>query len=254
MTNFKCHPRSNEKSWHCHKFYKSAIVWEKLESYEFNLNAFWKTFSIYNWQIKLGNDNYARKLYREASKNYRKSIYLLDNTSVKDEAEEARWKAVMLKLYLNMSAVCLKQSKPKKCIFYCKLALDFEPNNVKSLFRYGQASLINSNCLYNLFVNICVRVKSLRILQDFDRSRKFLVRAYNLDPSNKDIANEIQRLNEFDKCQYTYNYYLRLNNLIIKVWLASTICLRETFTSVCLTIPRQSWPLIQNRQVQVKNS
>jgi len=130
---------------------------------------------ICNCLRELGNDNYARKLYREASKNYRKSIYLLDNTSVKDEAEEARWKAVMLKLYLNMSAVCLKQSKPKKCIFYCKLALDFEPNNVKSLFRYGQ---------------------SLRILQDFDRSRKFLVRAYNLDPSNKDIANEIQRLND----------------------------------------------------------
>lgn len=130
---------------------------------------------ICNCLRELGNDNYGRKLYKEASKKYRKSIYLLDNTSVKDEAEETRWKAVMLKLYLNMSAVCLKQSKPKKCIYYCKLALDFEPQNVKSLFRYGQ---------------------SLRILQDFERSRKFLLRAYNLVPSNKDIANEIEKLNE----------------------------------------------------------
>lgn len=130
---------------------------------------------ICNCLRELGNDNYGRKLYKEASKKYRKSIYLLDNTNVKDEEEEARWKSVMLKLYLNMSAVCLKQSKPKKCIYYCKLALDFEPNNVKSLFRYGQ---------------------SLRILQDFERSRKFLLKAYNLVPSNKDIANEIEKLNE----------------------------------------------------------
>lgn len=40
-----------------------------------------------------------------------------------------------------MSAVCLKQAKPKKCIYYCKLALDFEPQNIKSLFRYGQVNL-----------------------------------------------------------------------------------------------------------------
>lgn len=77
-------------------------------------------------------------MYREASKRYRKAIYLLDNTSVKDEEEEIKWKAVMLKLYLNMSAVCIKQSKPKKCIYYCKMSLDYEPNNVKSLYRYGK--------------------------------------------------------------------------------------------------------------------
>jgi len=130
---------------------------------------------ICNCLRQLGNDNYGRKLYREASKKYRKSIYLLENTGVKDDTEEMEWKRVMLKLYLNMSAVCLKQSKPKKCIYYCKLSLDFEPQNIKSLFRYG---------------------KSLRILQDFERSRKFLVKAYNLEPSNKDISIEIEKLND----------------------------------------------------------
>lgn len=130
---------------------------------------------ICNCLRELGNDNYGRKLYKEASKKYRKSIYLLENTNVKDDEEEIRWKSVMLKLNLNMSAVCLKQSKPKNCIFYCKASLDFDPQNVKSLYRYGQ---------------------SLRILQDFERSKKFLIRAYNLSPSNKDIANEIEKLNE----------------------------------------------------------
>jgi tetratricopeptide (TPR) repeat protein len=111
--------------------------------------------------------------YREASKKYRKAIYLLDNTTVKTDAEENEWKRVMLKLNLNMSQVCLKQQKPKKTIFYCKEVLYLDPENVKALFRYGS---------------------SLRILQDFDRSRMFLLRAYKLNPSCSDITKEIQAL------------------------------------------------------------
>ena len=33
-------------------------------------------------------------------------------------------------------------------------------------------------------------------MQDFDRSRKFLLRAYKLNPACQDITNEIQKLNE----------------------------------------------------------
>lgn len=143
--------------------------------------------------FKLGNDNYERKNYRDASKKYRKSIYLLDNVSVKDDEEEKRWKATMLKLYLNMSQICLRQNKPKKTIYYCKLSLDIEPHNVKALFRYGS---------------------SLRLLQDFDRARQFLVRAYNLAPSNNDIALELQRLDEMVARYKTIekNMYSRMFN------------------------------------------
>ena len=74
-----------------------------------------------------------------------------------------------------MSQICLKQLKPKKTIFYCKEALQMEPENVKALFRYGS---------------------SLRILQDFDRSRKFLLKAYKLNPSCKEITDEIQLLDD----------------------------------------------------------
>lgn len=76
--------------------------------------------------------------YKESSKKYRKAIYLLDNTSLQNEQEEVRWKGVMLKLYLNMSQVCLKQTKPKKTIYYCKLVLDLEPQNPKAIYRYGK--------------------------------------------------------------------------------------------------------------------
>ena len=81
----------------------------------------------------------------------------------------------MLKLNLNMSQICLKQQKPKKTIFYCKEVLATEPDNVKALFRYGS---------------------SLRILQDFDRARKFLLKAYKLSPSCQDITKEIHTLDE----------------------------------------------------------
>lgn len=130
---------------------------------------------ICNCLRELGNDSFQRKNYREASKKYRKSIYLLDNVSVQNDEEEKRWKSTMLKLYLNMSQICLNQTKPKKSIYYCKLALDMDPQNVKALFRYGS---------------------SLRLLQDFDRSRKFLLKAYNLSPSDKSISAELERLDD----------------------------------------------------------
>ena len=72
---------------------------------------------------------------------------MLDNTSVNTEEDEIKWKGVMLKLYLNMSQVCLKQVKPKKTIYYCKLALDIDAQNVKALFRYGQVTTTTTNTL-----------------------------------------------------------------------------------------------------------
>lgn len=117
----------------------------------------------------------------------------MDNVNVGNDEEEKRWKTTMLKLYLNLSQICLKQTKPKKTIFYCKLALDLDPENVKATFRYGS---------------------SLRLLQDFDRSRKYLIKAYNSAPSNKEIADEIERLDdaiarykniEKDMCQRMFN-------------------------------------------------
>jgi hypothetical protein len=90
------------------------------------------------YKIKLGNDNYRREQYNEASKKYRKAIYLLENINISVDEEEALWKHVMLKLYMNMSQISLKQAKPKKTIFYCKMVLDIDPNNIKALYRYGK--------------------------------------------------------------------------------------------------------------------
>ncbi|RNA40467.1 inactive peptidyl-prolyl cis-trans isomerase FKBP6-like [Brachionus plicatilis] len=146
---------------------------------------------ICNCLRELGNDNYKRLNFREASKKYRKAIYLLDNTCVTNDDEEKKWIGVMLKLYLNMSQVCLKRAKPKKTIYYCKLVLDLEAQNAKAIYRYG---------------------KSLRMLQDFDRARKFLLRAYKLAPTSKEIADEITQLDQ-DVAKYKNlekNFYAKM--------------------------------------------
>lgn len=137
--------------------------------------SFEKIMLIVNCLRQLGNDFYERKMYRDACSKYRKAIYLLDNRSSKNEYEDKETQRVSLKLYLNMSQVSLKQNKPKKCIYYCKLVLDIESNNVKALFRYG---------------------KSLRILQDFDRSFEYLSRALKYEPNNKEITQELEKLDE----------------------------------------------------------
>ena len=137
--------------------------------------SFKQMMHICNCLREVGNDHFRREQYNEASKRYRKCIYLLDKTSVNTDEDEVKWKAVMLKAYLNMSQICVKQVKPKKAIFYCKMALDLEPNNVKALFRYGH---------------------SLRLLQNFERARLFLNKAYNLEPTSRDIIEEIKKLNE----------------------------------------------------------
>lgn len=146
---------------------------------------------ICNCLRDLGNDNYKRLNYREASKKYRKAIYLLDNTTVTNDDDENKWISVMLKLYLNMSQVCLKRGKPKKTIYYCKLVLDLDAQNAKAIYRYG---------------------KSLRMLQDFDRARKFLLRAYKLAPTSKEIADEITQLDQ-DVAKYKNlekNFYAKM--------------------------------------------
>jgi hypothetical protein len=62
----------------------------------------------------------------------------MENKSTQNEEEEKKLNGILLKLYLNMSQVALKQTKPKKSIYYCKLALNIDKNNTKANFRYGQ--------------------------------------------------------------------------------------------------------------------
>lgn len=65
----------------------------------------------------------------------------MENKSAADEEEDKKLNGILLKLYLNMSQVSLKQSRPKTCIYYCKAALLIDKDNTKALFRYGRVIL-----------------------------------------------------------------------------------------------------------------
>jgi len=127
---------------------------------------------------QLGNDFYTQLNFGEAAKKYRKAIYFLENRSAQNDDEDKKISGILKKLYLNVSQCFLKLSKPKKSIYYCKLVLMNDENNVKALYRYG---------------------KALRVLQDFDRSKSYLLKALKLEPNNSEIVKEMDKLNDMVK-------------------------------------------------------
>ena len=70
------------------------------------------------------------------------AVRLLEEKRLKNEEEEKKWKAVLLKLYLNQSLCSLRLGRPKLAITQCRKVLDFDPNNVKAYFRLGQVSAV----------------------------------------------------------------------------------------------------------------
>ena len=66
------------------------------------------------------------------------AVHLLEEKRLKDAEEEKKWKAVLLKLYLNQSLCSLRQSKPKLAITQCRKVMELDPKNVKAHFRLGQ--------------------------------------------------------------------------------------------------------------------
>ena len=72
----------------------------------------------------------------------------------------------------------------------CQGTISIRPGlSLSELFQFR-------NIFLNFFASPPTFEKSLRILQDFDRARKFLTKAYNLAPTNKSIQEEIEKLNE----------------------------------------------------------
>lgn len=68
------------------------------------------------------------------------AVKLLENRRLKDEEEEAKWKKILIKLYLNMSLCYLRMHKPKPAITNCRNVLDLDEKNVKATFRLGQVT------------------------------------------------------------------------------------------------------------------
>ena len=144
-----------------------------------------KIKAIGNEQFKLGKYEVALKKYLKAIR-YMEHLHSDDSASSsssdeeedtknKDDKEETeRYKSVVLPCHLNSAACYLKLKNYEEAVKNCGKVLDkYEENNLKALFRRGQA------------------YSSLR---DFDKALADLQSAAKLAPTDKGIRNEITRV------------------------------------------------------------
>ncbi|XP_070572772.1 inactive peptidyl-prolyl cis-trans isomerase FKBP6-like [Ptychodera flava] len=135
--------------------------------------SFDEILAVVHAERKAGNELYQLKHISRAFGRYNRAQRILENCHLKDEAEEKAMKKVMLKLCLNMALCSVKLCQSARAIMFCKAALEIDPQNVKGLFRYGQA---------------------LHQLSEFDRAKDFFLRCQKIEPHNEEITKELRKL------------------------------------------------------------
>jgi len=95
--------------------------------------------------------------------------------------QEKEIQALNMAIHLNMALCHLKQNKLDRVVDDCNKVLQLDSNNIKALFRRGQAYLQ---------------------LRDSDKAAEDLNKAASLDPADKAIQAEIRRLKAFEKAHY----------------------------------------------------
>ena len=122
-----------------------------------------------------GGDLYSKQNYDFAIKRFNRALkYTLDDECDMTEIPESIVKdhnSLKLACFLNLGACYLKKEMYQEVIANCSLALEVEKSNVKGLFRRGQAYLK---------------------LHDYDNAKADLVRATDIEPSNKAILNQLK--------------------------------------------------------------
>ncbi|KAH3889949.1 inactive peptidyl-prolyl cis-trans isomerase FKBP6-like [Dreissena polymorpha] len=130
--------------------------------------------------------NNAKELFednkiRQAFPKYKKAATVLEDRHLRDQDEEADWRGLLLKTYLNLSVCAVKLAHAGRAIYYCKKCYEMDKKpNAKVLYLHG---------------------KALRMQCDFDRARDYLVRAQKLKPRSSDINSELEKL-ESDVLKY----------------------------------------------------
>lgn len=79
---------------------------------------------------------------------------MLDKAHLKDEEEEEKHQKILLQLCINLALTCNKMAEPKRCISWCKRALEIRgidnTSKTKALYHYGKVYTIR--WIQNLFV------------------------------------------------------------------------------------------------------
>ena len=122
-----------------------------------------------------GNEAFKMNRIGHAGGQYSQALRLLENANLKDEDEEKEMKKAALRLYLNISLCDLKQAKSGNACKFARKALDIDPKNVKALYRLARA---------------------LRQLKEFNEAKRQISKAHRLEPSNKEVMEELRSLDK----------------------------------------------------------
>lgn len=120
-----------------------------------------------------GTSYFKAEKYKLAVKFYSQVVTLLENATGMDEGEDATRKSTLLLVaFLNLAMCYLKLNDSHAAQEQCDKALEQDSNNVKALFRRGQA---------------------LQNKGDYDQAKKDFEQVVQLDPQNKAAKNQVTR-------------------------------------------------------------
>ncbi|XP_077572443.1 peptidyl-prolyl cis-trans isomerase FKBP8 [Stigmatopora nigra] len=122
-----------------------------------------------------GNFHYQRGDYAFAINSYVIAMEITDSNSKVDMSprEENQLIDVKVKCLNNMAAAQLKLDHYEAALKSCVAALDYQPNNIKALFRMGKVQAL---------------------LGEYGEASQTLRKALKLEPSNKTIHVELSKL------------------------------------------------------------
>lgn len=136
-----------------------------------------KTVTALHTQAK---DQFTKKKYKQAIKNYQHSMTVLGLSRPKDENEEAEIKKLKITVYINLCVCYCKLKKPKYIFIMCENLdrISNLDNHCKALFYCG---------------------KAYEMVNKHDLALKYYKKALKLEPKNKEIGKALANLDEYIK-------------------------------------------------------
>jgi len=145
----------------------------------------------------IGNDLFKKGEAKKALRKYGKAIRYLshaDSALDSDDGnsdEDAEVKKILISLYLNSAACKLKVDQNQSAFKDCQEVLSLDKGNVKAMYRQAQAS---------------------SGMKDYENAKKTLTEAQQLDPENKAVTGELNRVKKLiaDKKQKDKQMYAKM--------------------------------------------
>ncbi|XP_069465195.1 inactive peptidyl-prolyl cis-trans isomerase FKBP6-like [Ambystoma mexicanum] len=138
-----------------------------------------KVLKVANIEREFGNHLFQQNRFYDAKDRYKQASSILGCCSV-EEHEQNLIGSTWLLVFLNLSLTYMKLERPARALVYGEKALEIDQSHPKALFRCGQACLA---------------------LTEYEQAQDFLIRAQRRQTFNKDINNELKKL---DSCYRDY--------------------------------------------------